>query len=52
MTLSSGRRLGYAEFGDPTGAPVLSFHGTPSSRLDAELFAEAATAAGVRSPPP
>lgn len=33
LTLSDGRRLGYAEYGDPAGLPVLMFHGTPGSRL-------------------
>lgn len=27
--------IGYAEVGDPDGAPVLHLHGTPSSRLEA-----------------
>src|ERR1700754_2468608 len=30
--LSGGRRLGYAEFGDPSGPAVLWFHGTPGGR--------------------
>ena len=30
--LPSGRRLGYAEFGDPSGDLVLWFHGTPGGR--------------------
>lgn len=30
--LPDGRRLGYAEFGDPTGSVVLWFHGTPGAR--------------------
>ncbi|ORB31359.1 alpha/beta fold hydrolase [Mycolicibacterium parafortuitum] len=30
--LPGGRRLGYAEFGDPTGPVVLWFHGTPGGR--------------------
>lgn len=30
--LPDGRRLGYAEFGDPSGAVVLWFHGTPGAR--------------------
>lgn len=34
LILPDGRRLGYAEFGDPGGAPVLYFHGSPSSRLE------------------
>jgi pimeloyl-ACP methyl ester carboxylesterase len=33
MQLTDGRSLGYAEYGDPSGRPVLFFHGTPSSRL-------------------
>lgn len=31
--LVCGRRIGYAEYGDPAGAPVLALHGTPGSRL-------------------
>lgn len=34
LTLPDGRRLCYAETGDPDGFPVLSLHGTPGSRLD------------------
>ncbi|BBX18706.1 alpha/beta hydrolase [Mycolicibacterium duvalii] len=30
--LPSGRRLGFAEFGDPAGDAVLWFHGTPGGR--------------------
>ncbi len=30
--LPGGRALGYAEFGDPHGDPVLWFHGTPGAR--------------------
>ncbi|MGO9155628.1 alpha/beta fold hydrolase [Mycobacterium sp.] len=30
--LPNGRRLGYAEFGDPSGVVVLWFHGTPGAR--------------------
>jgi pimeloyl-ACP methyl ester carboxylesterase len=33
VRLQDGRRLGYAEYGDPAGRPVLLFHGTPGSRL-------------------
>jgi hypothetical protein len=29
IQLSDGRRLGYAEFGDRGGAPVIYFHGCP-----------------------
>jgi pimeloyl-ACP methyl ester carboxylesterase len=33
IRLSDGRRLGFMEWGDPHGAPVLEFRGLPSSRL-------------------
>jgi pimeloyl-ACP methyl ester carboxylesterase len=33
LTLTDGRRLGFAEYGDPSGRPVLFFPGTPSGRL-------------------
>jgi len=47
LRLADGRRLVYAEWGPPDGAPVLGFHGTPNSRL-AHLGARAPAAAGVR----
>ena len=34
IRLSDGRRLAFAEWGDPQGSTVLYFHGTPVSRLD------------------
>ncbi|KKK13481.1 hypothetical protein P175DRAFT_0503915 [Aspergillus ochraceoroseus IBT 24754] len=34
LSLPDGRRLGYAEYGSPTGYPILYFHGFPSSRLE------------------
>jgi pimeloyl-ACP methyl ester carboxylesterase len=33
LRLCDGRRLAYAEYGDPSGSPVILFHGNPSSRL-------------------
>lgn len=33
IRLPDGRRLGYAEYGDPNGKPVFLFHGLPGSRL-------------------
>jgi pimeloyl-ACP methyl ester carboxylesterase len=50
VQLPDGRRLGYAEIGDPSGAPLLHFHGNPGSRLDfaSEGYDEALRAAGVR----
>ena len=32
LTLPDGRRLGWAEYGDRRGRPVLTFHGLPGSR--------------------
>jgi pimeloyl-ACP methyl ester carboxylesterase len=48
VTLPDGRLLGYAEWGDPGGPPVLYFHGTPASRLDPVCFPDAPAHAGVR----
>ena len=31
--LNDGRLLGFAEYGEPGGSPVLAFHGIPGSRL-------------------
>jgi pimeloyl-ACP methyl ester carboxylesterase len=33
IRLADGRSLGWAEYGDPHGQPVLFFHGIPGSRL-------------------
>jgi pimeloyl-ACP methyl ester carboxylesterase len=33
LTLRDGRRLGYAEYGDPSGRPVLFFHGLGTTRV-------------------
>ncbi|HET9874972.1 MAG TPA: alpha/beta hydrolase [Mycobacterium sp.] len=38
FTLPSGRRLGYAEYGDPSGPVVLWFHGTPGGRRQVPLL--------------
>lgn len=46
--LADGRRIGYAEFGDPQGATVLALHGTPGSRLMFALTDQAARARGLR----
>ena len=48
VTLPDGRLLGFAEFGDPQGFPVLSFHGTMSSRLDIYFCDEVARSMGLR----
>ncbi|MGH6831490.1 MAG: alpha/beta fold hydrolase, partial [Methyloceanibacter sp.] len=46
--LSGGRRIGYAEFGDPLGAPVVALHGTPGSRFMFALTDQAARVRGLR----
>src|SRR4051794_41876942 len=34
LELDDGRALGYAEYGQPDGAPIVYLHGLPGSRLD------------------
>lgn len=46
--LSTGRTLGYAEYGDLMGTPLFYFHGWPSSRLQGELLDETARRHGLR----
>ena len=48
IELSDGRRLGYAEFGDRGGAPVIYFHGWPGARVEGRLGDDAARMSGVR----
>lgn len=49
IVLPDGRRLGFAEFGSPTGAPVFWFHGTPGARRQIPPSARvAAQELGVR----
>lgn len=36
IRLADGRRLAFAQYGDPNGKPVLMFHGLPGSRLSYE----------------
>ncbi|KAJ6440068.1 alpha/beta-Hydrolase [Purpureocillium lavendulum] len=48
ITLPDGRALGFAEYGDPAGAPLLYFHGFPSSRLEAQPVASMLSLLGVR----
>ncbi|MBP1693646.1 MAG: putative hydrolase or acyltransferase of alpha/beta superfamily, partial [Chloroflexi bacterium] len=35
VKLNDGRAVGYAEYGDLTGKPVIHLHGSPSSRFEA-----------------
>jgi pimeloyl-ACP methyl ester carboxylesterase len=49
IRLADGRQLGWAEYGDPRGRPVLYFHGTPGARRQVPPDAgPAAAACGLR----
>jgi len=48
LTLSSGRKMAYAEYGDPKGVPMFFFHGWPGSRLQGEFMHEVGQKRGVR----
>lgn len=48
VTLPDGRKLGYAEYGDPHGVPMMGFHGTPGSRFMFRLADIAARDLGIR----
>lgn len=48
ITLSDGRRLGFAEYGDPKGGPLMFFHGTPGSRAMARFAGPKARELGLR----
>lgn len=48
VPLPQGRQLAFAEYGDPSGRPVIFCHGWPSSCTMAELTDAAAREIGVR----
>jgi pimeloyl-ACP methyl ester carboxylesterase len=48
VTLPDGRTLEYADLGDPSGRPVLFFHGTPGTAGAGAVVADAARTHGVR----
>src|SRR5262249_10636996 len=48
ILLKDGRRLGYAQYGDPQGSPILLFHGCPGSRLCGAIFDHVAREQQVR----
>ncbi len=46
--LADGRRIGFAEYGDPDGLPAIALHGTPGSRDMFALTDAGARARGLR----
>ncbi|MFA6292494.1 MAG: alpha/beta hydrolase, partial [Victivallales bacterium] len=48
VKLRDGRRLSYAEYGDPHGKPIIYFHGFPGSRYEAALAGKTALAHNAR----
>src|SRR5512136_1886359 len=48
IQLPDGRKLSYAEYGDPQGIPVFFFHGFPGSRYDGEYSGQVAAEMGIR----
>jgi len=47
LNLRSGRKLAYAQYGDPGGRPLFYFHGWPSSRLQGALLHEVGRVRGL-----
>ena len=47
LTLETGRKLGYAEYGAEGGNPVFYFHGYPGSRLEAGLMEDHWESSGI-----
>ncbi|HEV2369259.1 MAG TPA: alpha/beta hydrolase [Acidimicrobiales bacterium] len=48
MELPDGRELAWLELGDPSGKPVIGFHGTPGSRFQLVVDEDSVRTAGVR----
>lgn len=48
LALPDGRKLGYAQYGSPTGRAILYLHGLPGSRVEAVQFDELAVRLGGR----
>jgi pimeloyl-ACP methyl ester carboxylesterase len=48
LRLDDGRSVGFADWGDPDGTPVLHLHGTPGSRLTFDFADRPGRAMGVR----
>ena len=48
VRLRDGRSMGYAQYGDPNGFPVVNAHGGMACRLDVAAAAPIANQVGVR----
>ncbi|KAL4999942.1 Alpha/Beta hydrolase protein [Aspergillus recurvatus] len=48
FSLRDGRIIGYAEYGNPKGFPLVYLHGFPSSRLEGSAFDDIARGANLR----
>jgi len=48
ISLPDGRRLAFADYGDPQGQPLFFFHGFPGSRYDGAYTGQAAAGMGIR----
>src|SRR5215471_15799708 len=48
IRLAGGRRLGFAEYGEPAGRPVFYCHGWPSCRLEPRAFESTISKLGLR----
>lgn len=48
LVLPDGRKLGYAEYGDPIGQPILYQHGLPGARLEVVPLDQVASKVGAR----
>lgn len=48
LVLPDGRRLGWCEYGDPQGVPLMAFHGTPGARTMIRVIDAEARRQGVR----
>jgi pimeloyl-ACP methyl ester carboxylesterase len=48
FNLPDGRKIGYAEYGSPTGRPIILHHGLGCSRFDGAYFHETAQKIGAR----
>lgn len=48
FVLPDGRKLGFADYGDPKGKPILYQHGLPGSRIEATRYHDLGKELGIR----